>query len=78
MPEDTGLGWSLSSDFQIVREIRGHDDFRQLSGYYYYEQVPFGKLTNFDFANTYTPPPIIVYECLIMRLILNLINIIID
>ena len=53
----TGLGWSLSSDFQIVREIRGHDDFRQLSGYYYYEQVPFGKLTNFDFANTYTPPP---------------------
>ena len=29
----TGLGWSLSSDFQIVREIRGHDDFRQLSGY---------------------------------------------
>ena len=54
----TGLGWSLSSDFQIVREIRGHDDFRQLSGYYYYEQVPFGKLTNFDFANTYTPPPL--------------------
>ena len=76
----TGLGWSLSSDFQIVREIRGHDDFRQLSGYYYneYERVQFGKLTNFDFANTYTPPPIIVYECLIMRLILNLINIIID
>lgn len=73
----TGLGWSLSSDFQYER-LEG----MMILGNY--PVIIIMSMNESHLGNLQILilliliPPIIVYECLIMRLILNLINIIID